>query len=313
MLQSAADPSGPQNTDAAPQASRRFPPWLKKRVSFGPAYSAVHSCISGSGLHTVCVEAKCPNRAECFSSGTATFLIMGPICTRHCGFCGVAHGAAQPLDPDEPLKVARAAQSLNLRHIVITSVTRDDLPDGGASHFAETVRVCRNLMPDSTIEILIPDFDGNPDAFALILTSHPDILNHNLETVPRLYPAIRPRAGFIRSLELLMFFSKRDCTTKSGIMVGFGESEEEVITVLRQLRSAGCRIVTIGQYLRPSAEQVPVAEYVPPERFRRYEEKGIHIGFESVAAGPFIRSSYHAHEYMARKSGSAGRDKEMVP
>ena len=283
---------------------RRFPEWLKKPISFRNSYKSVASCLAENNLHTVCVEARCPNRAECFSAGTATFLIMGNICTRCCGFCGVYHGKPLRLDPEEPQKVASAARDLNLRHIVITSVTRDDLPDGGAAHFAETVRQCRNRVPESTIEILIPDFHVKQGALDMVLASRPDILSHNLETVPRLYPKIRPEADYRNSLDLLSYFHKKNLLTKSGIMAGLGETEDEVITVLNDLYAAGCRMVTIGQYLQPSKKQVPVQWYVPPERFAYYEKSGRAIGLRSVFTGPFVRSSYRSLEVFNSSAGT---------
>lgn len=275
---------------------RRFPQWLKKTVTISGVYRTVSSCISENRLHTVCTEGRCPNRSECFSAGTAAFLILGNICTRRCGFCGVRHGSPLPPDYEEPERIACAARTLNLGHIVITSVSRDDLSDGGAACFAETVRQCRNLMAESTIEILIPDFCGKPDALETVVACRPDILNHNLETVPRLYEKIRPQADYQRSLDLLAYAGKKGIATKSGIMVGLGETKEEVIAVLDNLHAAGCGIVTIGQYLQPSKEQVPVHRYVSPEQFADWEKTGKIIGFRSVFAGSFVRSSYRSQE-----------------
>ncbi len=290
----------PGNLACLPHPHRRFPDWLKKPLFFRNRYVSVVSCLAKNRLHTVCAEAKCPNRDECFSAGTATFLIMGTICTRHCGFCGVQHGKPFPLDSEEPAQVANAAKTLNLRHIVITSVTRDDLPDHGADHFAETVRQCRNCSPEATIELLIPDFRGNQDALDTVLAASPDILSHNIETVPRLYPAVRPQADYQRSLDLLAYAYNKKIVTKSGFMVGLGETEKEVVDVLKSLYGAGCRIVTIGQYLQPSNSQVTVQHYFPPEQFERYEKTGRLMGFKHVFAGPFVRSSYRAHEAFHR-------------
>jgi lipoic acid synthetase len=279
---------------------RRLPEWLKKPLGFSGSYRQVARTVatppsgesSGSGLKTVCVEARCPNRAECFSAGTATFLIMGNACTRDCAFCGVHHGGPQPLDPEEPGRVAAAAASLKLRHIVITSVTRDDLPDGGADHFVHTMRRCRDALPHATVELLIPDLGGNPDALATILSSPPDVLGHNIETVPRLYPSVRPQALYRQSLQLLA--AARTVVTKAGLMVGLGETDEELYSVLADLVVAGCRIVTIGQYLRPTPAQIEAVRYVTPERFERYESVGKALGLSSIVAGPFVRSSFHA-------------------
>jgi lipoyl synthase len=279
---------------------RRLPEWLKKPIRRGNNYTSVVSRLSANRLHTVCVEARCPNRAECFSDGTATFLIMGNVCTRNCGFCMISHGNPLPLDDKEPERIADAAENLNLHHIVITSVTRDDLPDGGAAHFAECVRQCRNRVPEAAIEILIPDFRGKNNALDLVIDCRPDILSHNVETVGRLYTRIRPQADYQHSLELLACAQKKNITAKSGIMVGLGETDEEVIKVLRDLHAAGCRMVTIGQYLQPSREQTVPQRYVLPEQFSYYEESGRAMGFRTVLAGPYVRSSYHASKVYAQ-------------
>lgn len=279
---------------------RRFPEWLKKPIRYGKSYTSVISCLSENRLHTVCLEARCPNRSECFSDGTATFLIMGNVCTRNCGFCGVSHGNPLMLDTEEPKRIAAAAKNLHLRHIVITSVTRDDLPDGGASHFAECVRQCRTRVPDASIEILIPDFREKSAALDIVIDSRPNVLNHNVETVPRLYSSIRPQADYQFSLGILAYAHKKNIAAKSGIMVGLGETDKEVIDVLKDLCAAGCRMVTIGQYLQPSMKQVEAVRYVQPERFSYYEETGRSIGLRSVFAGPYVRSSYHSLEVYAQ-------------
>jgi len=292
---------------------RRFPEWLKKPIRRGKNYTSVASCLSENRLHTVCVEARCPNRAECFSDGTATFLIMGNVCTRNCGFCGVSNGNPLPVDNEEPERIVNAAKKLNLRHIVITSVTRDDLPDGGATHFAECVRQCRNRVPEAAIEILIPDFRGKHGALGTVIDCRPDILSHNVETVPRLYTRIRPQADYQHSLELLAYVHKKNIAAKSSIMVGLGETDEEVIEVLGDLHAAGCRMVTIGQYLQPSRKQAVPQRYVPPERFSYYEESGRAIGFRTVFAGPYVRSSYHASDVYAQCAAlkKTSRNKDM--
>ena len=291
-----ADTTLTEKSSARGLRRRCFPEWLKRPLAYRGRYRSVTSSIEASGIHTVCIEARCPNRAECFSAGTATFLILGTACTRTCAFCGVNHDRPHELDGEEPARIASAASLLNLRHIVITSVTRDDLPDGGAAHFAETVRQCRKLLPHASIEILIPDFGGSGDALDTVIAARPDICGHNLETVPRLYRRIRPQADFERSIGLLAYAGKKSILTKSGIMVGLGETEEEVLDVLRLLRGAGCRIVTIGQYLQPSETQVRVVSYEPPAQFDRYRRLGYDLGFDYVAAGPFMRSSYRAAE-----------------
>jgi lipoic acid synthetase len=275
----------------------RFPAWLRKPLAAGGGYEAVRSCIAEKKLHTVCVEALCPNRAECFSAGTATFLILGNVCTRDCAFCGVTHGLPENIDNDEPRRVAQAAAALKLRHIVITSVTRDDLPDGGAAQFAACVAECRAAVPGAAVEILIPDFNGNERALAAVTGSKPDILNHNLETVPRLYKEIRPGADYRRSLGILARAHASGLVAKSGLMVGIGETETEIRAVLRDLKDAGCAMVTIGQYLRPTARQIPVARFETPLMFETYGRFGREIGIEKVIAGPFVRSSYRAHEF----------------
>ena len=295
----------PYFSGSEPITHRRLPYWLKKPHGLSGSYKTVintlstaSGCAPSNALHTVCVEARCPNRAECFSAGTATFLIMGNTCTRKCRFCSVRHGSPQPLDLDEPHLVASAAVALALRHIVITSVTRDDLPDGGAGHLAETVSRCRAALPTATIELLIPDLAGDAAALAVVLSSNPDVLNHNLETVPRLYHSVRPQAMYRQSLHLLSCARKAGLVTKAGLMVGLGETDDEIEKVLSDLIVVGCHIVTIGQYLQPSPAQSEVARYVPPEQFNRYESIGKALGFSAIVTGPFVRSSYHAHELL---------------
>ncbi len=253
------------------------------------------------GLHTVCESARCPNLGECFARDTATFLILGGACTRHCGFCAVSHEAPAPVDGEEPAKIVHAVGELGLKHVVITSVTRDDLPDGGSAHFAETVRRLRRAVPAVTIEVLTPDFGGRSEAIGRVVAAGPDIYNHNLETVPRLYPTVRARADYRRSLALLeqVKCSGGGCLTKSGIMVGLGETSDEVAAVMRDLRDVGCDVVTVGQYLRPRKENIPVSEYVSPEQFEAYERMGVALGFSVVLAGPLVRSSFRADEAMA--------------
>lgn len=261
--------------------------------------------LNNGRLHTVCQSAGCPNRHECFHHATATFMILGDVCTRHCRFCGVTQGQAAPPDPGEPERVAEAAQKLGLRHVVVTSVTRDDLEDGGAVHFAETVRAVRQRLPESTIEVLIPDFRGSRDALRTVLDSGVDVLNHNVETVPALYPDVRPEADFERSLSILES-AKSMCpsaVTKSGLMLGLGETEAEVFSVFDRLAEAGCRILTIGQYLAPRKTAVPVRFYVHPETFQRMEEAARSRGIPWVKAGPFVRSSYQAESLFKSSKG----------
>jgi lipoic acid synthetase len=276
------------------------PDWLKVPANSGANNQAVVELIRSLNLHTVCEEANCPNAGECFGQKTATFMLLGSQCTRRCTFCAVSKGEPQPPDPEEPQRLALAIQALRLRHVVLTTVTRDDLPDGGAAHFAAVITAIRQLAADEapSIEVLISDLQGNWEALATIIAAHPEVINHNVETVPRLYPAVRPQADFNRSIELLRQVKAHDPAifTKSGIMVGLGETEAEVIEVLKALRQAGCDFLTIGQYLAPSRQHYPVAEYIHPDQFKRYREIGESLGFAHVASGPLVRSSYHAGE-----------------
>jgi lipoyl synthase len=276
----------------------RKPAWLKKTLPKGSEYEKVRAVLSKSKLHSVCQEAKCPNIWECFSQETATFLILGDRCTRNCRFCAIAHGPPGPPDPEEPARVGEAAKSMGLSYVVVTSVTRDDLPDGGAGLFAETIREIRKKMPNALVEVLIPDFQGNTGALQEVLDAVPNVLNHNLETVPRLYPSARPEAVYRRSLDLLKNARayNPDIPTKSGLMLGLGESPEEVEQTLEDLLETGCNILTLGQYLQPSKEHLPVERFIPPSEFERWVEKALELGFSQVASGPFVRSSYHAKE-----------------
>jgi len=273
------------------------PEWLKVRLPSGENYSDVLKLMRTSKLHTVCEEARCPNLAECWGARTATFMILGEICTRSCGFCNIKMGLPNPVDWDEPRRVADSVNELNLRHAVITSVDRDELKDGGASVFAETIRLIRESSPECTIEILTPDFKGEESAFEIILKNPPDILNHNLETVKRLYHAVRPQAKYERSLNLIRWFKDKGLRTKSGIMVGIGETKDEVFSLMNDLRASGCDIMTIGQYLQPTKEHLPVARYVTPKEFKEYADYGLKIGFLAVESGPLVRSSYHADKH----------------
>ncbi len=276
------------------------PPWLWARVSVDAraALSDMEHFLDELSLHTVCQEARCPNLGECFERGTATFMILGTVCTRGCRFCAVKQGNPAPPDPRESEQVAEAAARLGLHHVVVTSVTRDDLPDGGAAQFAATIEAVRRRLPDATVEVLIPDFSGSCAALEKVLAAKPDVLNHNLETVPRLYSHVRPGAYYERSLGLLAHAkgSGKRIATKSGLMLGLGERATEVLQVLRDLRRARCDVLTLGQYLQPTERQLPVARYVSPDEFRCYREQAQKIGFRGVAAGPLVRSSYHAED-----------------
>lgn len=282
------------------------PPWLKKRIAYSESMADVTRLLRTRSLHTVCEEAHCPNIGECFGRRTATFLILGDICTRACRFCAVRHGYPLALDPVEPENVAEAAKILGLEHVVVTSVTRDDLPDGGALQYARTLRAIREAVPGVAVEVLIPDFRGSREALATVLCADPSVLNHNVETVPRLYPAVRPQADYRRSLGVLSEARTLapSVVTKSGLMLGLGEEEEEVLETLQDLLDAGCGLLTLGQYLAPSLKHHPVVRYIPPETFSLWQERAEAMGFSAVASGPFVRSSFHAHELYRRSVGS---------
>ncbi len=276
-----------------------LPPWIKQKAPQPGVLEQMREMLDSLKLHTVCESAHCPNIGECFSKGTATVMIMGDRCTRNCGFCAVSKGPASPLDREEPAKVAAMVEKLKLKHVVITSVTRDDLKDGGADHFASTVKAVRHLNPTTTIEVLIPDFKGSISSLEKVVASKPEIINHNLETVPRLYKKVRPQAMYDRSLDLLKKVKELDDTiyTKSGIMVGLGETVDEVISLMEDLRLAGCDIITIGQYLRPSHSHLEIAEFIDPEVFAQYKATGEKLGFKYVASSPLVRSSYNAADF----------------
>lgn len=278
---------------------QRKPEWLKKRVD-PAAIMEMEGMLRSLNLHTVCEGANCPNRGECFKNKTATFMILGDVCTRNCRFCAVCKGRPTPLDPQEPDNVATAAKALGLSHIVVTSVTRDDLPDGGAAHFAQTVRALKEHLPKGTVEVLIPDFRGSLEALQTVIDARPNIINHNIETVPRLYPAVRPMAVYERSLELLQRVKQLDggIYSKTGIMVGLGETEDEVLAVMDDLIAIGCDLLTIGQYLQPSRDHIEIAEFIHPDQFDAYRRIGLEKGFKYVASGPLVRSSYNAIEGM---------------
>ncbi|MGI8927469.1 MAG: lipoyl synthase [Tepidiformaceae bacterium] len=274
------------------------PPWLKVRLPAGENFARLRDLMRGQQLHTVCEEARCPNIGDCWNRGTATFMILGDTCTRSCGFCAVKTGRPETLDRGEPARVALAVARMGLTHAVITSVNRDELEDGGAAIFAETIRRIRQLSPGTTIEVLIPDFKGNWDALATVLAARPEILNHNTESVPRLYHQVRPQAIYERSLELLRRAKALapDGLTKSGLMVGLGETREELLPVFADLAASGVDILTIGQYLRPSPAHLPVARFWHPDEFAELKERALALGFRHVEAGPLVRSSYHAEE-----------------
>ena len=309
-IPSAVDPApvaaSPVPKDAAPRP--RLPAWFRRRLPTGPQAGRVRALLSDLGLHTVCSSAHCPNLCECFSRGTATFLLMGPRCTRACGFCAIQRGPMLPLRADEPAAVAHACRRLGLRHVVMTSVTRDDLPDGGAEHFARTIQAVRETLADATIEVLTPDFGGDLVAVDIVLAAGPDVFNHNIETVRRLTTQIRPQADYDRSLAVLahaaLAHSPAGLLVKSGLMVGLGESDDEVSGAMGDLQRSGCGVLTIGQYLAPSADHWPVARFVEPEQFDRYRAEALAMGFAAVASGPLVRSSYNAQDLLPGR-GSA--------
>jgi lipoic acid synthetase len=278
----------------------RLPPWLKRPLPRGNGNYRTERILRELRLQTVCENARCPNRPECYARGTATFMILGNICTRRCGFCAVATGRPEPPEPDEPERLAEAAARLALRHVVITSVARDDLPDGGSSHFCRTIEAVRSRT-SATVEVLIPDFLGSVAALDGLIDAGPDVLNHNMETVPRLYRRVRPKGRYERSLALLERVKRRNpaVRTKSGLMLGLGETTDEVLEVLADLRAVQCDFVTIGQYLQPSPDHLPVVRYVLPEEFQELGALARSMGFHQVAAGPFVRSSYHAEEMVS--------------
>lgn len=283
--------------DPAPQTPRRLPPWLKRPLPVGNENFFTHNLLRELKLETVCENARCPNRPECYARRTATFMILGNICTRPCGFCSVPRGVPLDLEADEPARVAEAAHRLGLKHCVITSVTRDDLPDGGADHFYQCVVAVRQRT-GAVVEVLTPDFLGDKAAIDRVLESEPEVFNHNTETVPRFYKKVRGRADYQRTLDLLAYVKKQKphIATKSGLMLGLGETHEELLATLGDLRAANCDNLTLGQYLTPTLKHVPVARYLPPEEFDALGNLARSLGFKKVASGPFVRSSYHADE-----------------
>jgi len=286
--------------DAPAPPRRRLPEWLRFQLPTSPGFARTQALLEQLNLHTVCQSAKCPNHWECWSKGTATFMIAGDRCTRACGFCAVATAKPLALEADEPARVAEATRRLRLRHVVITAVARDDLPDGGAEHFRQTIEQVRQLNPGITIEVLVPDFLERDESIDTVLAAHPHIYNHNLETVRRLTPAVRHRATYDRSLSVLAKVKNRrgdGIHTKSGLMLGLGETDEELLQAMTDLRGARCDILTLGQYLQPTLRHLPVVEFVPPEAFARHQQTAQALGFVHVASGPMVRSSYHADEF----------------
>ena len=278
--------------------TRRKPEWLKISIAANERYTETKRIVESHCLHTICSSGRCPNMGECWGKGTATFMIGGAICTRSCKFCNTQTGKPLPLDPEEPLHVAQSIALMKLSHAVITSVDRDDLPDLGASHWVKTIKAIRQLNPETTIEVLIPDFQGRKDLVQQVIDARPNILSHNMETVKRISPLVRSAARYDTSLEVLRQIAENGIRTKSGIMVGLGETPDEVEELMNDLRSVGCHILTIGQYLQPSHQHYPVAEYVTPEQFAQYKETGLAKGFLQVESAPLVRSSYHAEKHI---------------
>ena len=289
----------------APPGQGRKPSWLKMKMPGGEGYAKLRQLVDSHRLHTVCQSAKCPNMGECWSAGTATLMILGDVCTRSCGFCQIATGRPTSLDLDEPARVGDAVAKMGLNHVVITSVNRDELPDGGAGVWAETIRQIRLQSPGTSIEVLIPDFCGDWDALETVLDARPDILNHNIESVPRLYRVVRPQAKYPRSLKLLHIAKGQGFVTKTGMMLGLGETEDEIEAVLDDLVSIGCDILTLGQYLQPSAKHLPVERWVHPDEFVAWKLRGEAKGLRHAESGPLVRSSYHAEKQVHAHAGLA--------
>lgn len=286
------------NTLRKETVRRRLPPWLKMQRANGENYPKIKKLVSNNNLHTICVSANCPNIGECWNAGTATFMILGDICTRSCKFCGVKTGKPLPVDRDEPKRLASSIKAMKLKHAVITSVDRDDLDDSGSGFWAETIVAIKRLNPEVTIEALIPDFDGREEDIIRVINAGPDVISHNLETVRRLTPGIRSRAKYDRSIEVLKFIALSGVTTKSGIMAGLGETDREVLETMDDLLLAGCTVMTIGQYLQPTFEHYPVIDYITTGRFEQYRITGLEKGFKFIESSPLVRSSYHAEKHV---------------
>lgn len=276
----------------------RKPEWLKSKIYSEKEFANVNKIINNRGLHTICTSGRCPNISECWSRGTATFMILGEICTRSCKFCNTLSGRPLPVDPNEPAKVAESIQLMKLRHAVITSVDRDDLADGGANHWAETIRAVKMLNPTTSLEVLIPDFDGKTELIDILITEKPTVISHNLETVRRLTPKIRTKAKYDTSLKVLAYIASQGLMAKTGIMLGLGETEEEVMQLMDDALENNCSILTIGQYMQPSRNNIAVNEYITPEKFEEYKQIGLAKGFRVVESGPLVRSSYHAENHI---------------
>ena len=290
----------------------RRPDWLRVRLPVGENYNDLKQLMRSKSLHTVCEEARCPNMGECWANRTATFMILGSVCTRSCGFCAVATGRPMALDWEEPRRVAEAVTQMGLNHVVVTSVDRDELHDGGATLFAATIRWIRRLNPSCAVEVLTPDFKGSRDALKVVMDARPDVFNHNVETVPRLYRRVRPQAVYERSLDVLAWAKEMrpEKPTKTGFMLGLGETHDEIVETMRDIKARDVDILTIGQYLRPSPQHLPIERYVPPDEFREYARIGREMGFRNVYSGPLVRSSYHAWDQVKQFDGAASADSQ---
>lgn len=293
-------------TESASSTVARKPSWIRSKLPGGPVYAEVRGIVDGNRLHTVCQSAECPNMGECWSRGTATFMILGDVCTRACGFCAVATGLPTELDLDEPRRVAEAVALMKLRHCVITSVNRDELADGGAGVWAATIRAVKAASPSTSLETLTGDFKGKKDLLMQVLEARPDVYNHNLETVERMSRAVRPQASYERSLQVLAWAAQEGAVTKSGLMLGIGERKNEIPDSLRRLRDAGVQILTLGQYLQPGKQYLPIDRWVTPEEFADWKSHALELGFVSVSSGPMVRSSYHADESVKLVPGFEG-------
>lgn len=280
------------------QSGRRLPGWLKMQRAKGEQYTVVKKLVERNHLHTICTSGNCPNIGECWNAGTATFMILGDICTRSCKFCGTKTGKPLPPDPNEPERLAESVKTLNLKHCVITSVDRDDLEDGGASFWASAIRNVKEVNPLITIEALIPDFDGKHEHLQTVIDAGPDVISHNIETVRRLTPMIRTKAKYLRSLDVISYLSIKGVVSKSGFMLGLGENEDEIIETIKDLRATGCKVLTIGQYLKPGKDFMEVIDYVEPEKFEQYRQVALEMGFKFVESSPLVRSSFHAEKHV---------------
>lgn len=286
------------NNDEAPVSFRRKPDWLKIKLPRGFKASQVVGMLNDRHLHTICSSGMCPNRAECWGNGTATFMICGNVCSRNCRFCNVTGGKPEPLDPQEIEDIARSVKELGLKHVVITSVTRDDLPDGGAAHWAATIRRIHEVAPGVTMEVLIPDMQGKTELLDMIIAEHPDVISHNMETVRRLTPEVRRTATYDQSLKVLLYLRSKGVITKSGIMLGLGETRDEILQTMDDLRAVDCQVMTIGQYLQPTKLHYPVQAYIHPDTFEEYRLIGLEKGFRHIESAPMVRSSYHAEKHV---------------